>query len=72
MKSKDQILGEFALRLRKFREAQKLSQMDLAVKVDSSPSYISRLETGRSEPGLYILSKLTKGLNVTLKDLTGV
>ncbi|MET6999460.1 helix-turn-helix domain-containing protein [Chitinophaga defluvii] len=71
MKSKEQILSDFGKRLLKLREAKKITQMDLAVKVDSYPNYISKLENGKSEPGLVILKSLAAALGVTVSDLTG-
>lgn len=56
-------------RLRKHREAQGLSQYDLAVRVDSRPSTIHRYETeDRMPPGDVLLS-ISKVLGVSLEYL---
>ncbi|SEW49743.1 helix-turn-helix domain-containing protein [Chitinophaga arvensicola] len=69
MRSKEQILIDFGNRLRKIRTSRELTQMDVAVKVDSYPNYISKLESGKSEPGLFLIIALANALNVPVKEL---
>lgn len=71
MKAKDKILLDFGERLQKLREAKNLTQMDLAVQIDTYPNYISRLENGKSEPGLIIIKSLAQALSVTVSELVG-
>lgn len=69
MKGKERILIEFGKRLKKLRESKDMTQMDLAVEIESYPGYVSRLENGKAEPGLIILLGLAKALNCTPNEL---
>ncbi len=71
MKQKENILSKFGKRLAQYREARDMTQMDLAVAIESYPSYISRLENGKAEPGLIIILALTEALNITTSELLG-
>jgi len=54
-----------ARRIREFRTAAGLTQERLAEKVDISPQYLSRLETGRRVPSLDVVAELAEALNTT-------
>ena len=54
----------FAANLRRLRHAKGLSQEDLAYTSDINRTYISKLETGISYPGLEIIEKLAAVLGV--------
>lgn len=69
MKRKERILIEFGKKLQKLRESRKMTQMDLAVEIDSYPGYVSRLENGKAEPGLLMLISLAKALGCTSDEL---
>ncbi|MCW3465206.1 helix-turn-helix domain-containing protein [Chitinophaga nivalis] len=71
MKEKKDVLLAFGKRLQQLREARKLTQMDLAVHIETYPNYISRLENGKSEPGLMIMIALADALGVCISELTG-
>jgi transcriptional regulator with XRE-family HTH domain len=71
MKAKEEILLTFGKKLQKLRESKNFTQMDLAVKIDTYPNYISRLENGKSEPGLIIIKSLAHALGVTASELIG-
>jgi len=49
------------------RIEKKFSQKDLAKKIGTGQSAISRLESGNSNPSLKFLQKIAKALDVTLK-----
>lgn len=66
---KTDILKQFGERVKARREALNLDQIDIAFQMDTSPSYISRIENGRVEPGIFTLCLLTKALKCTSVDL---
>jgi transcriptional regulator with XRE-family HTH domain len=66
---KEHILKAFGNKLQKLRESKGLTQMDVAVAIDSYPNYISRLENGKAEPGLVIIRALVIALDCSATDL---
>lgn len=70
-KTKEEILSNFGKKLAKYREAQNMTQMDVAVAIDSYPGYISRLENGKVEPGLFMILSLANALHITPNELIG-
>lgn len=52
-------------RIRHYRRMAKLSQEDLAAKVDSSETYIRKLESGDRFPSLDMVMKLARALGTT-------
>lgn len=57
------------LKIKDAREAARLTQKELAEKVEVSREYISAIENGRYNPSLNLLKKIAKALNTTVKDL---
>ncbi|HSW88303.1 MAG TPA: helix-turn-helix transcriptional regulator [Candidatus Saccharimonadales bacterium] len=57
---------ELAKELIEARLNQKLSQRDLAEKVHTSQSAISRIEAMRGNPSLFLLKRLAKALDLKL------
>ena len=51
------------------RKTQKLTQKDLAEKLNVSDKVISRWETGNSLPDVEMMKKLSKALSVTIAEL---
>ncbi|EDM77268.1 transcriptional regulator, XRE family protein [Plesiocystis pacifica SIR-1] len=64
----DVTLSPFGERLRAWRKRRGLSQMDLAIEADSTPRYISFIETGRSRPGRELVLRLVEALQLSLRD----
>lgn len=59
-----------SLVLQTLREAQGLTQRDLAKKAQVTPAYIAQLEMGaRKNPSLEVLQRLAKALRVPIADL---
>ncbi|SHN45972.1 helix-turn-helix domain-containing protein [Chitinophaga sp. CF418] len=69
MQSKPEILKLFGSRLKKIREEKGLTQMDVAFHLSTGTGYISRLENGRTEPGITMLYVLAEVLECNPKDL---
>jgi len=68
-KKKDQILIEFAAKVRNRRYFLSLTQEQLAERVDFHVNYIGGIERGERNPSLTSLIALAKGLECSLKDL---
>ena len=60
---------QFAVNLRKHREAARLSQEQLAEKTGLHPTEISRLERAVREPRLGTIARLANGLGVGAEQL---
>ncbi|MFJ5225495.1 helix-turn-helix domain-containing protein [Streptomyces sp. NPDC088400] len=54
--------------LRNWRKQRRISQMELALKADSSARHISFIETGRSRPSQDLLLRLAEQLSVPVRD----
>ncbi|QKW10170.1 helix-turn-helix transcriptional regulator [Streptomyces sp. NA04227] len=54
--------------LRGWREQRRISQLDLALRADSSARHISFVETGRSRPSEALILKLAHHLEVPLRE----
>lgn len=61
-----EVLGQ---RIKKLRKSKKLTQVELAVAIRLSPSYIGAIEQGTRRPSLKTLKKLAKILGVKSSDL---
>lgn len=59
---------EVAERIKKLREARKLSQNALAYQAGVSPTYIYQLERGEKSPTVEYLDHICWGLGVTLEE----
>lgn len=64
-------LFHFAQVLRKLRQANNLTQEQLAEKLDITPSAITMYETGLRNPSLKILFKISEFFNVSIDELLG-
>ena len=71
-KKKDQILLEFAAKVRNRRFFLSLTQEQLAERVDFHVNYIGGIERAERNPSLTSLIALAKGLECSLKDLLPV
>ena len=56
----------FGERLRVLRNRQKMSQMTLSQLADTTPRYISFIETGRSRPGHDVVVRISKALKLDI------
>jgi transcriptional regulator with XRE-family HTH domain len=63
------IVRVFAERLRSLRTAKSLTQSELADRAKIVASYVSILEAGSVAPGIDLLEKLAKALDVNVIDL---
>ena len=59
---------EIGIRLREWRERQRLTQLALALKAGTSARHLSFVETGRSKPGRGMLLRILKHLEIPLRE----
>ena len=59
---------EIGIRLREWRERQRLTQLALALKAGTSARHLSFVETGRSKPGREMLLRILKHLEMPLRE----
>lgn len=60
---------EFGSRVRDLRKLNGYSQEKFALKIDMDRTYLASVETGKRNISLENISKIAKGLNVTLEEL---
>ena len=56
---------DFALRLKREREKQRISQLDLALKEELSQNMVNLIETGKRVPNLSTIFKLCDALSIS-------
>jgi len=56
-------------RIQKIRQSKKITQEQLAEKINTSWTWIAHIETGREIPNLKMLQKIARVLDVKVKDL---
>ncbi|MGC4041196.1 MAG: helix-turn-helix transcriptional regulator [Flavobacterium sp.] len=56
-------------RIKEIRTEKNISQQDLASKCNFEKSNMSRIEAGRTDPKLTTLERVSKGLDVDIKEL---
>ena len=59
---------DVASRIRFYRGTRRLSQRQLALRLDMAPSQLSRYETGLVEPTLSVLTRIAEALKVPVSD----
>ncbi len=65
----DEALGVFAANLRRLRHERSLTQEDLASRAAMDASELRRFESARRDPGIRVLLRLSRGLEVRPADL---
>ncbi|MCW3077121.1 MAG: family transcriptional regulator [Bacteroidetes bacterium] len=68
-KEKLKLQKQFGIHLIKLREAKGLTAAELGRLCYLERSSIARLETGRINPSLFILKKLSSGMEIDLEEL---
>ena len=68
-KTRTATLQKFGKKLQKARERTGFTQMHLAIDLETTPGYISRLENGKTEPGLLTVLALREALECEWSDL---
>jgi transcriptional regulator with XRE-family HTH domain len=68
-KDKLKLQKRFGDHLKRLRESMGLTPAELARRCYMERSNIARLETGRMNPSLFIIKKLSDGLDLTITQL---
>ena len=69
MPVRDKTLLGFGRNVARYRDERKLSQDKLAEKADLDRTYLSGIERGVRNPGIKVVIKLARALNVTVDQL---
>ena len=69
MKSSNEILVEFGLKIRDLRKSKGISQEELAHKADLHRTYIGMIERAEKNITLLNIEKIANALEVQVKDL---
>lgn len=64
--------GAFAHQLKRWRTLRRVSQLDLAIRADTTQRYLSFLEQGRSHPGRTMVVRLAESLELSLRERNGL
>lgn len=59
---------QFAHELRRWREARRISQLDLALRAGTTQRHVSYMEQGRSRPGRTMVVRLAESLELSLRE----
>lgn len=65
----DEIVHRFAQRLRELRRSRGMTQKELAERANLTETYLSRLESAGSTPGIDLVARLADALGTTIHDL---
>jgi transcriptional regulator with XRE-family HTH domain len=61
-------MSRFPTELRRWRTARRLSQLELALRADTTQRHVSFIEQGRSRPGRNVVTRLAESLDLTLRE----
>lgn len=61
-------MSRFPSELRRWRTARRLSQLELAIRADTTQRHVSFIEQGRSRPGRNVVVRLAESLDLTLRE----
>jgi len=61
-------MSRFPTELRRWRTARRLSQLELAIRADTTQRHVSFIEQGRSRPGRGVVVRLAESLELTLRE----
>lgn len=59
---------DFARELRRWREARRVSQLELALRAGTTQRHVSYIEQGRSRPGRAMVVRLAESLELSLRE----
>ena len=61
-------MSDFPTELRRWRNARRISQLDLAILAGTTQRHVSFLEQGRSRPGRSLVMRLAESMGLTLRE----
>ena len=65
---KEELVEDFAARIRNARSSKGMTQKDLAMKINERQTVLSKIETGQMRPDDKVIRKLEKELEVKLRE----
>ena len=71
---KSNLLKSIGINIKKIIESKGMAQVDLVVKMDGKidTTNISRIESGRTNPTVYTLFRISQALEVPMSDLVNI
>lgn len=69
-KEKEEVQRKLGKRLAELRNNKNITQEKFSFEVGVDRTYVSYIERGKRNPSLYMLSKMSKALKISLSDLT--
>ena len=63
------IKEKFGQRIKELRQARQLSQEKFALQIDMDRTYLASIESGKRNVSLENISKIARGLEISLEDL---
>lgn len=67
-----ELLKKLGLKIKQIRIEKGISQLALGIEIEVEKSNVSRMESGRVNPRIYTLYKVSKALNIPLSELVDV
>jgi transcriptional regulator with XRE-family HTH domain len=64
----DPVMTRFPTELRRWRSARRLSQLELAIRAETTQRHVSFVEQGRSRPGRSMVVRLAESMELTLRE----
>jgi transcriptional regulator with XRE-family HTH domain len=64
----DPVMTRFPSELRRWRSARRLSQLELAIRAETTQRHVSFIEQGRSRPGRSMVVRLAESMELTLRE----
>jgi transcriptional regulator with XRE-family HTH domain len=64
----DPVMTRFPTELRRWRSARRLSQLELAIRAETTQRHVSFIEQGRSRPGRSMVVRLAESMELTLRE----
>ena len=61
------VMSRFPTELRRWRTTRRLSQLELAIRAETTQRHVSFIEQGRSRPGRNVVVRLAESLDLTLR-----
>jgi transcriptional regulator with XRE-family HTH domain len=62
------VMTRFPTELRRWRSVRRLSQLELAMRADTTQRHVSFIEQGRSRPGRSMVVRLAESMELTLRE----
>jgi transcriptional regulator with XRE-family HTH domain len=64
----DPVMTRFPTELRRWRSTRRLSQLELAIRAETTQRHVSFIEQGRSRPGRNMVVRLAESMELTLRE----